>query len=346
MINFLIVDDSPTMRAMLSNLIYSMGGKVIGAAKTGEEAIEMAAKIRPDIITLDIEMPGKNGLQILPQLQKVSDAVIIMCSHFTSQAAPITLECLEKGAMDYILKAEIGKKLTAEIFKEQMQNAYIYLQNKRIPFTHQTVSTKYFNELKLLPLPKMIAIGISTGGPSALQNLFSELPTMPVPIVIIQHMSAAYLPAFAERLSQSTKHKVLIAQNHAPLLPGEVYLAPGGSHLLIQKHEQEEGAHQLFFHLSEEPKSAHYCPSVDVLFQSAAETLRHELLAILMTGMGRDGVEGAKTVRARGGVVFAQNESSCVVYGMPKAVIDLRLAHYEFSLQEIPLALSKFVLRS
>lgn len=336
-INVLIVDDSPTVCAMLSQMMGSSGFNVVGIGKSAEEGLELAAKLKPDVITLDIEMPGKSGLQALPQFQKTCDAAIIMCSTLTNQAASATLQSLEKGAFDYIPKTEIGKSFTLEMLKERINNAHIFVTNKR-----KGDASNYKPSVPIASLPhqspKAVVIGVSTGGPAALHKLFALLPVMPVPIVVVQHMPAAFVASLAERIAQQTKHKATVAKEDHTLSAGEICFAPGDKHVLFKKMGS-----RLYCGLSEEPKNILHKPSADVLFQSAAEVMGKELLAIILTGMGRDGADGAKTVRSRGGMVLAESKSSCVVYGMPKAAIEARTANFEFDLQDMAAAITKIV---
>ncbi|WP_338634945.1 chemotaxis-specific protein-glutamate methyltransferase CheB [Spirobacillus cienkowskii] len=333
-INVLIVDDSPTVCAMLSQMIKAAGFNVVGIGKSAEEGLDLAAKLKPDVITLDIEMPGKSGLQALPLMQKACDAAIIMCSTLTNQAASATLQSLEKGAFDYIPKTEIGKSFTPDMLKERISSAYTYVTNKR------KGDTAYKPSVPVTSLPhqnlKAIVIGVSTGGPAALHKLFQALPVMPVPIIVVQHMPAAFVASLAERIAQQSKHKTCVGKEDYTLNPGEICFAPGDTHLLVKKMGS-----RLYCGLSEEPKNILHRPSADVLFQSAAEVLGKELLAVILTGMGRDGADGGKTVRLRGGMVLAESKSSCVVYGMPKAAIEARTANFEFDLQDMAAAIAK-----
>lgn len=335
-INVLIVDDSPSVCAMLSQMMGSAGFNVVGIGKSAEEGLELAAKLKPDVITLDIEMPGKTGLQALPLMQKACDAAIIMCSTLTNQAASATLQSLEKGAFDYIPKTEIGKTFTLDMLKERVNNAFTFVTGKR------KGESNYKPSVPIASLPhqplKAIVIGVSTGGPAALHKLFSALPVMPVPIVVVQHMPAAFVASLAERIAQQTKHKTSVAKEDYTLNAGEICFAPGDLHVLFKKMGS-----RLYCGLSEEPKNILHKPSADVLFQSAAEVMGKDLLAIILTGMGRDGADGAKTVRLRGGMVLAESKSSCVVYGMPKAAIEARTANFEFDLQDMAAAITKIV---
>jgi two-component system chemotaxis response regulator CheB len=260
-----------------------------------------------------------------------------MCSTLTTQAAQATLQSLEKGAFDYIPKTEIGKSFSHDMLRDRVQHAYAYVTSKR---KGEFAQYKLSVPVSSLPhfAPKAIVLAVSTGGPAALHKLFHALPVLPIPIVVVQHMPAAFVASLAERIAQQTKHKTAVAKEDHVFLPGEICFAPGDFHLLFKKM-----GNKLYCALSQEPKNILHKPSADVLFQSAAEVMGKDLLAVVLTGMGRDGAEGAKTVRSRGGLVLAESKSSCVVYGMPKAVIEARTANFEFDLRDMPAALTKLV---
>jgi two-component system chemotaxis response regulator CheB len=336
----LVVDDSPSVVGMLTSFFLRVPAvESVITARNAEEAIEKALATKPDIITLDIEMPGKSGLQVLPVLQKISDAAIIMCSTSTEHAALNTLLALEKGAFDYIPKSELGKSFSLQMLRERLEQAMAFVTSKRMGLpAHQSFSPVSPHKLPFLNI-RCVVLGVSTGGPAALQYLFSHLPVLPVPVLVVQHMPRLFLEPLAKRIRESTRHNVKIATNGENLLPGEVRFAPSEKHVKIRRQ-----LGRIFCELAEEPRNVLYKPSVDVLYQTAAEALGSELLAVTLTGMGKDGHEGAKTVRLRGGTVFAESASSCVVYGMPKAVIESRLASYEFALKDMPSAIAKVVM--
>jgi two-component system chemotaxis response regulator CheB len=332
----LIIDDSPSLIAIFSKMLMDVGIQVVGAAKSADEGVELAQKLKPDVITLDIEMPGKTGLQIMPHLQKVSDAAIIMCSTLTNHAASATLQSLEKGAFDYIPKIELNKTITPDMLRDRLMSAYAYVLQKRKGDT----IFKPTPPISSLPIlySRLLVIGVSTGGPAALQKLFSMLPPLPIPTVIVQHMPAAFITSLAERISSQTKHNAIVASSGHVLSGGEVCFAPGNQHLILKKN-----LNHIVCELADEPKNILHKPSVDVLFQTAAEVAGRDVLAVVLTGMGKDGAEGAKTVKQRGGTVIGESQSSCIVYGMPKAVIEARTAAFEFALKDMPAAIMRFI---
>lgn len=332
----LIIEDSPSIQTKLHQMITQTGAHVVGAALSAEEGLELAAKLKPDVITLDIELPGKSGLEILPQLKKTCDAAVIMLSALTNQGAEATLKALERGAFDYIPKNNLTKGLfTGQMLSERLAHAHQFVLNKRQGGTPS-------NKPKLAPnsapftSPKILVLGVSTGGPAALQQLFSALPILPIPIVIVQHMPVQFIVSLAQRICEQTKHDTSVLTQNQNLLPGKVYFAPGNKHTTIGRQFS-----RLFCTLSDEPQSLIHKPSVDVLFQTAAEVMGKDLLAVVLTGMGKDGAEGAKTIRRRGGFVVAESQSSCIVYGMPKALIENNIANFEFALEDMAAAIFK-----
>ena len=324
------------MIALFSKLLIEIGAQIVGTAKSADEGIELAQKLKPDVITLDIEMPGKTGLQALPLLQKVSDAAIVMCSSLTNHAASATLQSLEKGAFDYIPKNELNKTFTLDMLRDRILTAHMYVTQKR----KGALTFKPTPAISSLPIlySRILVIGVSTGGPAALQKLFSMLPPLTIPVVIVQHMPAAFISSLAERIREQTKHNAFVATQGHVLSGGEVCFAPGDKHLILKKN-----ANHIVCDLADEPRNILHKPSVDVLFQTVAEVAGRDVLGVILTGMGKDGAEGSKTVKQRGGTVIAESQGSCVVYGMPKSVIESHTATYEFLLKDMAAAIMRMV---
>lgn len=334
----LIIEDSPSIQAKLQQMIKQTGADVVGAALSAEEGLEIATRLKPDVITLDIELPGKSGLEILPLLKKACDASVIMLSALTNQGAEATLKALERGAFDYIPKNNLTKGLfTGEMLAERLEHAYQFVLSKRRG-DHLNAKPKLASSAAPFIAPKILVLGVSTGGPAALQQLFATLPILPIPIVIVQHMPVQFIVSLAQRISEQTKHDASVLTQNQNLLPGKVYFAPGNKHTTIGRQFS-----RLFCTLSDEPKNLIHKPSVDVLFQTAAEVMGKELLAVVLTGMGKDGAEGAKTIRRRGGFVVAESQSSCIVYGMPKVLIENHIANFEFPLEDMSAAICRMV---
>lgn len=350
MVKVLVVDDSAFMRSALTNMLASDPGLlVIGTAKDGLEAIAKVKTLKPDIVTLDIEMPRMDGLEALKHIMADNPLPVIMVSSLTVEGASVTLRALEMGALDFIPKNL--KDLSVNILKIQeiLVDKIKTLANRgvrRLPKVEplpemdqlledlfvepeDRVGGRTLGKFKL----NLLAIGTSTGGPKALQEVLTALPSnFPVPVVIAQHMPPNFTGPFAERLDSLTKVKVMEAKHGDVLKPGVVYIAPGGGNMRVKRGQTTEAV----IDISETREDYIYCPSVDALMESTSEAFPGRTLAIIMTGMGHDGLEGIRHVKKHGGRVFAQDEATCVVYGMPRAVVDAGLADKVLPINKIP----------
>lgn len=332
MITVLVVDDSAFMRRALSSLISQDPDiKIVGSARDGEDALQKIAALNPDVVTMDIEMPRMDGLATLQQIMKTSPRPVIMVSSLTEEGAEATLKALEYGALDFIPKSisnnhdVFATELTKKIRAVARKRALLQLR-----FSRQTTSAAQTRKTTTAPSPftpcrgarSVVAIGVSTGGPPAVQKVLSALPAdFPACILIAQHMPAAFTGPFAKRLDNVSKITVTEAQHGDRIEPGHAYVAPGGRHMLLHmRGAMPEVA------ITTEPASALYKPSATVLMESVGKAMGRKAMGVMLTGMGSDGLEGMKVLKERGGYVMAQNEQSCVVYGMPKAVVDAGLA--------------------
>ncbi len=345
-VRVLVVDDSALMRRLLTDLLRSSPEiEVVGSARDGREAIEQAARLRPDVITLDVEMPEVSGLDALPTLLAVHEAPVVMVSALTQEGAEVTLQALELGAVDYLpkpqkntlgaLRAErdllVGKVLGAA-------RSRVRIRRSRRPALEPTRSTRPAHapahaSTKSGSAVACVVIGISTGGPQALGQVLPSLtPPMP-PILIVQHMLAEFTGVFAARLDRYTDPglRVKIAEEGDPIRPETILIAPGGRHLgLVGTHPRVRVA------ISDGPDVSGHRPSIDVLFQAAARAFGSGLAGILMTGMGRDGVDGCKAILAAGGSTFGQDEATSVVYGMNKTAFLEGAIQSQFALDDLP----------
>lgn len=330
-IKVLVVDDSAFMRKIISDQIKSSSGlSVCGIARDGEDALRLIPKLKPDLITLDIEMPGLNGLETLKKIKADFQIPVIMLSSQTGE--DITIEALELGAMDFIEKPQnlqvISQEFQQEIstkiklIYEGQQNQH-RLNKKAKPILREQVA------VSSLPLKvKCIVIGASTGGPRALMNLVKDIPKeLNIPMIIVQHMPAGFTHSFAKRLNQEAQVSVVEAENGMKLQKGTIYLAPGDYHLRIvaQRIVLE---HTL-------AKRHGVRPAVDFLFESAADDFKTALVAVILTGMGSDGTAGMKKIKALGGYNIAQDEGSSVVFGMPRQAIEAGVVDEVMSLQAL-----------
>jgi len=364
-IRVLIVDDSALMRRLLSDLLGSAPEvEVVGTARNGREAVLQAVRLKPDVITLDVEMPEVSGLDALPTLLAVQDAPVIMVSALTQEGADVTLRALELGAVDFLPKPERNQLTELRASRELLIGKVLAAASSRVrrarrttpsaepkPFTPPSASlsssagrssSSALERSRHRPaLPKVapvtiqsslcIVIGISTGGPQALAQTFPLLaPPMP-PVLVVQHMPAQFTAVFAERLNRYSSLTIEQAKDGDLVVPDRVLIAPGGLHLGLTGHPP-----RVRIVLSEDPPVSGHRPSIDVLFHSAAKVYESSVVGLIMTGMGRDGVDGCKAILAAGGYTLGQDEVTSVVYGMNKAAFLEGAVKVQFALDELP----------
>lgn len=344
-VRVLIVDDSAFFRRCLIEFFNSDKRiEVVGIATNGREAITQAETLCPDLITMDIEMPIMDGISAVKQIMKKHPTPILMFSALTTAGAKSTLDALEAGAIDFLSKRIEDISLDRDIARRQIC-ARVRLLGARGLKTATVNSKPLSDSLSVATSPpliqksvvkrkegyKAVVIGASTGGPVALQEVLVKLPSdFPLPILLVQHMPATFTPTFAKRLDTLCAITVKEANDGDLLKPGTAYLAPGGMQMLLQGRG---GA--MVIRIVESTTSQTYKPSVDVTFGSAAKLLGADVLALVLTGMGADGREGAKLLKRGGATVWAQDEASCVIYGMPAAIADAGLADRVVTLKEI-----------
>lgn len=335
----LVVDDSATMRGLIvAALSKDPTIEVVGQAGDPLDARQAIKSLNPDVITLDIEMPNMSGLEFLDKIMRLRPMPVIMVSTLTRRGADETIRALEMGAVDCVEKPRAGNE---HGFIDLASKVRIAAQARvrSLPSTavNSGSAAKRMVEKSYSPDGRLIAIGSSTGGVEALIEVLSNFPENCPPTVIAQHMPASFTTSFASRLDRASAAKVQEATNGAPLLPGQVYLAPGGdAHLEVAR---SGGA--LKCRLIHGDRVNGHCPSVDVLFHSVARECKSKSVGIILTGMGRDGAAGLSAMREAGAATFGQNEQSCVVYGMPKAAFDLGAVQKQLSIELIgPTAIS------
>ncbi len=341
-VKVLIVDDSAFMRNALSNMLSSDPEiKIVGTARDGLEAIEKVESLNPDIVTMDVEMPRMDGIAALKHLMEKNPVPVIMVSSLTMEGAKVTLDALDLGAVDFIPKnlSELSINIVKirEILIEKIKHiGRKGIFKKRI---RPAAAPRIVEILKAMPVRTtgdrrigVLAIGTSTGGPKALQEIIPRLPKdFPAPIVIAQHMPPNFTGPFAERLNQLSQITVKEAEEGEPLRNGVALIAPGRGHMRVKRPRGIETV----VTISENKEEFIYRPSVDALMLSIAEFFPGRALGVILTGMGSDGCKGLIEVKKTGGRIFAQDEESCVVYGMPKAVVDAGIADKILSLEEI-----------
>jgi two-component system chemotaxis response regulator CheB len=351
----LVVDDSGFFRRRVKEILEEDPLlTVVGDAANGQEAIDKAAELKPDVITMDIEMPVMDGIKATQKIMETNPTPIVMFSSLTTEGAKATLDALEAGALDFLPKRfedisedrNEAKKLLCQRVLAIAQQKHTLKKikpavSKDTVVTARPVTTTAVRKTAL-KIGKsgnidLVAIGTSTGGPLALQNVLIDLPAdFCKPIVMIQHMPATFTPAFAKRLDQLCKITVKEAEDGDQLKPGVAFLAPGGKQMLI-----EGRAGNAVIRIIESEPSLTYKPSVDITFRSASKIFPSTTLAIVLTGMGADGREGARTLKANGSEIWAQDEESCVVYGMPAAIVDAGLADNVLSINDFAEAIIK-----
>lgn len=335
----LVVDDSAFMRKAISLMLESDPEiEVVGMASNGEDGIELNQKLKPDVITLDIEMPRMDGLTALRRIMNENPTPVMMISSLTTEGAEATLEALSLGAVDFIPKqlsfvaldiVKIKEELLAKIkhiaqhkprFSKNTAGAIRATAPKPKPVSISTPSSGAAK--KVLKKYHIVAIGTSTGGPPALQAVLPLLPkNFPVPVTVVQHMPATFTKSLADRLDGISNIHVKEAEQGEKLQAGVAYIAPGGKHMLVKGRP---GNTEIV--LSDEPRDTLHRPAVNVMVKSVADAYGSAVLGVIMTGMGSDGLEGIRQVKKNGGTAFAQNMETCVVYGMPRAIVDEGLA--------------------
>ena len=358
-IRVLVVDDSAFMRKAISTMLSESPDFVIaGTAVNGEDALRKVAALDIDVMTLDIDMPGMDGLTVLEQVMAHHPLPVVMVSSLTEGGAAVTIRALELGAVDFIPKHVGGSSLKISEIREPLQEkvraaattrSKIQTRSKQsvipgslrqatppFPFSSKSANAGKLAsngraQMTVLGDPGVLIIGCSTGGPQALQSVLTLLPgTFPCPIVVAQHMPKFFTKPFAERLNQVCALEVLEAGEGDHLKPGRVLIAPGGQHLTLERRGSV-----VTTHVSDHPKHLPYRPSVDLLMESAAKLYGPKVVGLVMTGMGQDGLEGARAIKSAGGSVLAQDEATSIVYGMPKAVADHGCVDKVVSLQKI-----------
>ncbi|ENM5825056.1 protein-glutamate methylesterase/protein-glutamine glutaminase [Vibrio metoecus] len=321
-IKVLIVDDSPVFRALLTQLIESDPAlEVIASAEDPYQARELIKLYKPDVLTLDVEMPKMNGVQFLKNLMRLHPLPVVMISTLTQHGAEATLAALELGAVDYFPKPSSDNPAEMLSYKALVNEKIKMAAHANVgvgqsaapsPSLNGGVSSDY----------QLIAIGSSTGGTEAVKQVLSALPTGLPPIVMTQHISALFTPSLAKRLNDSSALQVHeLTQQTTSLEMGCAYLAPGDKHIVVVKRSGK-----LYAELDDRPAVNRHKPSVDVMFDSIAQTVGSKALGIILTGMGQDGAKGMLAMHQQGAVTVAQDEQSSVVWGMPRVAIELGAA--------------------
>ena len=340
-IRVLVVDDSAFMRTALSRMIASEAGfDVVATASSGSEALEKIASLDPDVVTLDVQMPGLDGLATLRIIMQKFPRPVIMVSAATEKDAHITFTALSSGAFDYVPKQLSRSSLDIVHIRSDLIAKIRAAALTRRPRTDISIRKPPQSvgfqpgDAPSLVTPSIVAMGVSTGGPKALQEILPRFPRdLPVPILIVQHMPAGFTGPFAQRLDALCALTVREATARELIQPGTVYIAPAGLHMRVERRLSDG---RVMISLDPEPEDALHIPSVDVLMQSVAALYGNTAMGVIMTGMGADGAEGMKAIHLAGGLTIGQDEASCTVYGMPRACADLGILGRIVPLNEIP----------
>ncbi len=329
----LVVDDSAFMRRSLTRLIESEPGLVVvDTARDGEEAVQKARLLRPDLITLDIHMPRLDGLGALERIMSDCPTAVLMVSSLTTKGSNDTLAALRLGAIDFVAKDARHVSLDIHAIRNELIAKIKAIGDSRAEAgssdAHRASGETTFHR----DVFDLVVIGASTGGPPVLETIVASLsPQIAAPIVVAQHMPAVFTKSLADRLNSRCMVNVLEAENGMPLYPGAVYIAPGGRQTRVRRVPGQ----RIFLRVSDDPSDSMFKPSVDLLFTTAAEACPGQTLGVVLTGMGDDGVLGAREIVRSGGAVLTQSSDTCVIYGMPKAVDDAELSTARLSPREL-----------
>ena len=333
-IRTLVVDDSVFMRTVLKNaLSRSPDIEVIGSAQNGREALDRIQELKPDVVTLDIEMPGLTGLEVLERVMKSDPLPVVMVSTKTQEGAQMTFDALDLGAVDYVAKPLADRQASLQGFQEKVIRAVrsAFASNRKRIGRGDPTRVIRPRSCPLRTDGIVVAIGISAGGPATLHKLIPNIPSPFPPIVLTQHMPADFTGPFAKRLDAIAAIAVKEAEEGDELLPSRLLIAPGSRHLRVGR--RGKGACAV---LDGGPKVSGFRPSVDVLFTSVAETFGCNAIGLVMTGMGSDGADGVRAMKKAQAHTLSQDQESCIVYGMPKAAFETGCVDRVVSLAEIP----------
>ncbi|MCX7747017.1 MAG: chemotaxis response regulator protein-glutamate methylesterase [Clostridia bacterium] len=344
-IKVLVVDDSAFMRKVITDILMSdQDIEVIGTAKNGQEALEKAELLKPDVLTLDVEMPVMDGLTCLKELLKKDSLPVVMLSNLTRAGTEATIKALEYGAIDFIAKPtnifEItGDEIKKEIIeKVKIAKKSIHIKKPNIPLPEKTVKQE---TVKPGDIKKLVAIGTSTGGPRALQSVIPLIPgNIQAAILIVQHMPPGFTKSLAERLNNMSKIRVKEAEDGELVKAGIAYMAPGNYHMTVKITEENN----LRIKLTQDPPVGGHRPAVNVMMESVAKTGLKNVIAVIMTGMGGDGSEGIKKIKSENnGYIIAQDEQTSTVYGMPKMAVQTGVVDAVVPLGEITQEIMKIM---
>lgn len=333
-IRVLVVEDSFLMRKIISDAINADPAlEVIYKAKNGREGLQKILELKPDIVTLDINLPLMDGISVLKEIMKKQPTKVIMLSAYTKEGTNDTMKALELGAIDFIAKPSGEISLDIYKLKDEIASKIKLAGKIELDRFMSVVSSGIAPPIreKIFLIKKLIIIGASTGGPKVVLDIMKNLPeTQDAAFIIVQHMPAGFTETFAERISWESKIKAKEAEDNEFICAGKAFVARAGYHLVVERY----GDH-LKARLNQDPLVNFVRPSIDITMSSAAEACGKDIVGIILTGMGKDGLDGVRSIKEKGGTIIIQNEESSVVWGMPKAVYEAGLADKVLSPQQI-----------
>ena len=340
-----VVDDSAYVRKVVREILSrSPFVEVVGTARDGREALDVVAELDPDVVTCDLIMPELDGVGFVREQMRRRPVPIIIMS-IANETAEAALTALDAGAIDFVQKptalaSEKIFEVSAELLEKVKAAGQISLKRISTPPPPLVASSEPGTKITGSHSVDLVAIGISTGGPQALKRLIPQFPAdFPVPILMVMHMPVGYTEMYAAKLNEIAQLEVSEAKEGDEIRPGRALLAAAGRHLSVKR----DATGRVVAHLDAKPFNTLHKPSVDVLFQSVAEVYGNRVLGVVMTGMGSDGKEGSAWIKSQGGLVFTEAESSCVVYGMPRTVVEAGLSDKSIPLEEMARAIREVV---
>lgn len=341
-IRTLVVDDSALMRMLIPSMLQrSPHIEVVGAASNPFAAREMIKELNPDVITLDVEMPKMDGISFLHKIMTLRPTPVVMVSSLTQKGADVTLKALELGAIDFIGKPTLDLEKNMPLLADELIEKVRAAAVSKVRSHTRKVEVKAAAPVSFDTTEALVALGASTGGVETLGRLLGALPPNAPGIVIAQHMPAQFTKQFAERINKHCAVQVAEAEQGQRIRPGTAWIAPGDRHLEVRR----SGADYVC-RLTEEPPVSGHRPSVDVLFNSVAKACGAQAIGVILTGMGRDGADGLKTMRDEGCRTIGQDEATSLVYGMPKAAFDVGAVETQLPDDKIPSAILRIVSES
>lgn len=342
-IKVLVVDDSAYIRKVVSKMLNDDPGiEVVGTARNGRDALQQVERLNPDVVTLDLIMPEMDGVAFLREQMKRRPLPVVVVS-IASEEGVKAVEAMEAGALEFVQKpTALANEQVFEIAHDLTSKVKIAasVSIDRLPVQRAIAAEIRLPGAQYQGRFDAVVLGVSTGGPQALRHLLSQLPAdFPIPLAIVLHMPIGYTAPFAQRLNALSPLEVLEAREGDEMRPGRVLLAPAGKHLLLKRRADGTVA----AHLDIRPTDTLHRPSVDVLFHSAAEVYGSRVVGVVLTGMGNDGTAGAAWIKAQGGYIISEDPSTCVVYGMPRAVFEAGLSDHVVPLHDLARTLLEII---